>query len=409
MVVCAVDETAGAFMPMGNRPPVRGCAVDYFATKRYCPMQFGFTPEQEEFRGMLRRFLAAKATTTQVRRLMDTDRGHDPDLWQGLAQDLGLTALYVPEAFGGGGFGAVELAIACEELGRALLPSPFFASAVMAAGAIVHAGNEVQKQALLPGIASGETVATLAVAEGKGGWKADAVALAAVEFGDIYRLTGSKLYVLDGLVADLVVVAGRLANGELGLFAVQGRADGVFRTPLASMDPTRKLAHLDFDGTPAILLGAAADGDSAYERTLDLALICLANEMAGGAERLREDALEYVSMRMQFGRSIASFQVTKHRAADMLLEVELAKSAAYGAAAAFDSGQADISALASMAKAGAADTYIQTAVHAVQMHGGIGFTHDNDTQLWFKRAKASEVFLGDAAWHRERMLQHWSA
>ena len=179
------------------------------------------------------------------------------------------------------------------------------------------------------------------------------------------------------------------------------------------MDPTRRLAQMDFDGAEAELLGGPEAGAPAWARTLDVAAVCLAGEMVGGAERLREDALEYVSMRMQFGRSIASFQVTKHKAADMLLEVELAKAAAYYAAAAADGGDEEVdqplAALASLAKATASDTYMQTAIHAVQMHGGIGFTHDNDTQLWFKRAKSSEVFLGSAADHRERMLQHWNA
>ena len=201
-------------------------------------------------------------------------------------------------------------------------------------------------------------------------------------------------------------------EGGLGLFSLPADSDGLARRPLQSMDPTRRLAQMDFDGAQAELLGGPEAGGPAWARTLDIAAVCLAGEMVGGAERLREDALEYVSMRMQFGRSIASFQVTKHKAADMLLEVELAKAAAYyAAAAADDDDEVDqpLAALASLAKAAASDTYMQTAIHAVQMHGGIGFTHDNDTQLWFKRAKASEVFLGSAADHRERMLQHWNA
>ena len=374
-------------------------------------MQFSFTEEQTEFRSIIRRFLEAKSPTTEVRKMMETDAGFDPAMWKSLSEDLGLTALHIPEEYGGAGFGVTELAIACEELGRALACVPYFASAVMAGTAITHAGSAEQKAALLPGIASGETIASLAVAEPGRGWDADSVSTAAAAAGEgsVYRLTGTKSYVLDGMSASLIVVAARLPNGRLGLFALQDLTDGVTRTALKSMDPTRKLAKIELNNALAMLLGTEEDGDAAYAKTFDTCLICLANEMAGGAERLREDSLEYVNMRVQFGRTIGSFQVTKHKAADMLLDVELVKSAAYSAASAMDDGDAEATAYASMAKANASDVYIQTAIHAVQMHGGIGFTFDNDTQMWFKRAKASEAFLGDAAWHRERMMQNWSA
>lgn len=372
-------------------------------------MQFSFSEEQEEFREVLRRFLVAKSPPTVVRRQMATALGEDAELWTQMSQELALTALHLPEAYGGAGFGVTELAIAAEELGRALTVSPFFASTVMAATAILHAGDEGQKRALLPKIAAGETIAALAAAEPGRGWSADAIAMTATENGGGFSLTGEKSYVIDGMMADQLVVAARAPSGDLALFTIPADALGVKRRPLASMDPTRKLAHVTFDGAVATLLGDVAGGAVAYAKTYDTAVVCLANEMVGGAERLREDALEYVSMRMQFGRTIASFQVTKHKAADMLLDVELAKSAAYGAAAALDDGDAEASAYASMAKAQASDVYMQTAIHAVQMHGGIGFTADNDTQLWFKRAKASEAFLDGAAFHRDRMLAHWSA
>ncbi len=375
-------------------------------------MKFSFSEEQTEFRNMLRRFLQDRSPTTEVRRVMETGPGYDPDVWRAMAEDLGVTAIHIPEAYGGAGFGISELAIAAEEAGRALLPSPFFGSTVLAATAIAEAGTDAQKQALLPGIASGAAIAALAAAEPGIGWNASAFTAAARPDNGSWRLTGRKSYVLDGMVADLVVVAARLPDGGLGLFSLPAESDGLARRPLQSMDPTRRLAEMEFDGAPAELLGEPEAGGPAWARTLDIAAICLAGEMVGGAERLREDALEYVSMRMQFGRSIASFQVTKHKAADMLLEVELAKAAAYYAAAAADDDEEvdqPLTALASLAKAAASDAYMQTAIHAVQMHGGIGFTHDNDTQLWFKRAKASEVFLGSAADHRDRMLQHWNA
>ncbi len=375
-------------------------------------MKFSFSEEQTEFRNMLRRFLHDRSPTTEVRRVMESETGYDAEVWRAMAEDLGVTAIHIPEAYGGAGFGISELAIAAEEAGRALLPSPFFGSTVLAATAIAEAGTEAQKQALLPGIAAGGTIATLAAAEPGTGWNAAAFTAAARPENGSWRLTGRKSYVLDGMAAGLVVAAARLPEGGLGLFSLPAESDGLARRPLQSMDPTRRLAQMEFDGARAELLGGPEAGGSAWAHTLDIAAVCLAGEMVGGAERLREDALEYVSMRMQFGRSIASFQVTKHKAADMLLEVELAKAAAYyAAAAADDDDEVDqpLTALASLAKATASDAYMQTAIHAVQMHGGIGFTHDNDTQLWFKRAKASEAFLGSAADHRERMLQHWNA
>ncbi|MCY4320489.1 MAG: acyl-CoA/acyl-ACP dehydrogenase [Alphaproteobacteria bacterium] len=375
-------------------------------------MKFSFSEEQTEFRNMLRRFLRDRSPTTEVRRVIETEAGYDPEVWRVMAEDLGVAAIHIPEAYGGAGFGISELAIAAEEAGRALLPSPFFGSTVLAATAIAEAGTDAQKQALLPGIAAGGTIAALAAAEPRGGWNAGAFTATASPDNGSWRLSGRKSYVLDGMIADLVVAAARLPEGGLGLFSLPTDSAGLARRALRSMDPTRRLAEITFDGAPAVLLGGPAAGGPAWERVLDIAAICLAGEMVGGAERLREDALEYVSMRIQFGRSIASFQVTKHKAADMLLEVELAKAAAYYAAAAADDDEESdqpLAALASLAKAAAADTYMQTAVHAVQMHGGIGFTHDNDTQLWFKRAKASEVFLGSAADHRERMLQQWNA
>ncbi|HKK30607.1 MAG TPA: acyl-CoA dehydrogenase family protein, partial [Alphaproteobacteria bacterium] len=321
-------------------------------------MKFNFSEEQEEFRSVVRRFLADKSPTTEVRKLMESERGYDPAVWKAMSQDLGLTALHIPEEYGGAGFGVTELSIACEEMGRALLCAPYFASAVMAGTAVLQAGSDEQKTAILPGIANGETIATLAIAEPGRGWEGNSVTMSATEFGDIWRLHGTKSYVLDGMSADLVVAAARTPDGHLGLFAVRDLTDGVKRTPLKSMDPTRKLAKIEFHETPAMLLGELGSGDAAYEKTFDTCLVCLANEMAGGAERLREDALEYVSMRVQFGRTIASFQVTKHKAADMLLDVELAKSAAYSAATAVDDGDAEARAYASMAKANASDAYI---------------------------------------------------
>lgn len=370
-------------------------------------MKFSFTDEQQEFRSVLRRFLEDKSPATEVRRLMETDAGCDPEVWRQLSQELGLTAIHIPETYGGQGFGIGELAIAVEEMGRALLCAPFFASTVMAATAILKAGSEDQKQLLLPDIAAGEKIATLAIAEADGAWDGSDVAMTATEASGKYTLDGTKNFVLDGCTADMIVVLARSGSG-LSFFTVKADAAGLERTALKSMDPTRKLARLSFKSVEAELLGTEGAAEGPLAATLDVAAVCLANEMVGGAERLRESAVEYANMRVQFGRAIGSFQSLKHKAADMLLEVELAKSAAYYAAAAMDEGDEDVSALASLAKAAASEAYMQTAIHTVQIHGGIGFTWDNDTHLWFKRAKSSEVFLGGAAYHRERLMQQWN-
>jgi alkylation response protein AidB-like acyl-CoA dehydrogenase len=328
--------------------------------------------------------------------------------WRAINMALGLTAIRIPEAYGGYGFGFGDQCIVLEEMGRALLCAPYFATAVLAAGAVMNAGTEAEKRALLPGIAAGETTATFAWVEDDGCWDAEGTALTATaESGEIV-LNGHKHYVIDGDSADLIVVLARAPQG-LSLFTVDGDAAGLTRHPLKSMDPTRKFARLEFNRAAARPLGVAGGAAAPFARTMVEAAVCLANEMVGGADRLREDALAYSMMRMQFGKPIASFQSMKHKQADMLLEVELAKSAAYYAAASLDEGDDDAVANAHLAKALASDAYVQTAIHAVQIHGGIGFTWDNDTHLWFKRAKGSEVLLGDANYHRQLMLQNWPA
>ena len=375
--------------------------------------RFSFTDEQEEFRLILRRFLEEKSPTTAVRKIMETDEGVDREVWKSLAGDLGLTAVHIPEEFGGQGFGPVELCLVAEEMGRALLCAPFFASTVLAATAIMNAASEAQKRALLPDIANGETIATLAFTEENGDWDYAGCAATATPSGEGYAINGVKSFVLDGHTAQRIVVLARrpgTAGGDgLSLFVVDGAAEGLTRRLLKSVDQTRKLARLEFKEVAGELLGEEGAAAGPLSKTLDLAVIALANEMVGGAERLREDALDYTRMRIQFGRSIASFQVIKHKCAEMLVDVNLSKAAAYYAAAVAAEDDPQTPAMASLAKASASDTYMQTAIEATQLHGGIGFTWDNDTHLWFKRAKSSEVFLGSAAYHRERMLQNWDA
>ena len=374
-------------------------------------MRFSFTDEQEEFRRILRRFMEDKSPTTEVRRLMETDAGSDHEVWRQMSQDLGLPAVHIPEDYGGQGFGFVELAIVLEEMGRALLCAPYFSSTVLAATSILNAGTEAQKQALLPAIAAGETVATLAFTEDNGRWDSAGVEVTATPSDGGFRLQGAKSFVLDGHTADLIVVLARRpgssADDGLSFFTVPGDAEGLERRLLKTLDGTRKQARLHFNNVQAELLGEEGAAAAPLATTLDQAAVCLANEMVGGAERLRESAVDYSQLRIQFGRAIGSFQSLKHKAADMLVDVELAKSAAYYAAAAAAEADDDLPALASLAKAAAAEAYMQTAIHTIQIHGGIGFTWDNDTHLWFKRAKSSEVFLGDPSYHRELLMQRW--
>jgi alkylation response protein AidB-like acyl-CoA dehydrogenase len=375
-------------------------------------MQYTFTTEQREFRDVLRRFFGQTSPPSVVRRLMETAAGWDAALWRDLNTQLGLCGVHVPEAYGGMGFSFVELGIVLEEMGRTLVCAPYFSSTVLATTAILNGADEAQKQALLPGLALGDTVATLAFTEPDGQWDPAGIETTAHPSAGRYRLSGVKSFVIDGHTADLLIVLARrpgsTGRSGLSLFAVRGDAGGLTRTPLQTLDPTRKLARVEFADVNAELLGVPEAAAESLSKTLAQASAMLANEMVGGAERLRESALEYANLRVQFGRPISSFQAMKHKQADMLLDVELAKSAAYRAAQAAADDQADLPVLASLAKASASEAYLQTAIHTIQIHGGVGFTWENDTHLWFKRAKSSEVLLGDPTWHREQMLRAWA-
>ncbi|HXW83075.1 MAG TPA: acyl-CoA dehydrogenase family protein [Candidatus Binataceae bacterium] len=374
-------------------------------------IQFAFTEEQEQFRSTVRRFLVDRSPATEVRRLMATNEGYDREVWRQLSEELALPGIHIPEQYGGAGFGMVELCIVMEQLGRALLCAPYFSTAVLAANAIMNAATEEQKAALLPEIARGKVLATLAVTEPDGNWDPAAIETVATRQTDGFRIDGVKSFVLDGHLADLLIVAARTAGTAghqgLALFTLDGQASGVERRRLESMDPTRKIARIELRGAPASLLGSLDEGTKAILRTLDQAAIALANEMMGGAQTMLDSAVSYAKMRVQFGREIGSFQAIKHKLADMLLEVELAKSAAYYAAQAAAADDPEWPALASLAKATASETYLHAAAECIQIHGGIGFTWDNDTHLWFKRAKSSEVFLGLPSYHRELVLQRW--
>ena len=372
-------------------------------------IRFAFTDEQEQFRSAIRRFLNDKSPTTEVRRLMATDQGYDPKVWHQMSEELALPGIHIPEQYGGSGFGMVELGIVMEEFGRALLCAPYFSTSVLAASAIMNAGTEKEKANLLPDLASGARLATLAVTEPNGDWDPRSVEVVATTDGHGFSLEGSKSYVVDGHIADLLVVAARVpaASEAIELFTVDASAEGIERKLLPSMDPTRKIARIDFKRAHAHPLGNREKGEQAILRTMDQAAIALSNEMMGGAQRLLDSALDYSKLRVQFGRPIGSFQAIKHRLADMLLDVELAKSAAYYAAQAASVDDPEWPAMANLAKATASETYLRVAIDTIQLHGGIGFTWDNDTHLWFKRAKSSEVFLGQPNYHRELLMQRW--
>jgi alkylation response protein AidB-like acyl-CoA dehydrogenase len=372
-------------------------------------VNFAFSDEQEQLRDAVRKFMEAKSPSSEVRRLMETVEGYDQAVWDQMAQELGLQSLHIPETHGGQGFTFVELGIVLEEMGAALLCAPYFSTVVLAASAIMNAGTDAQAGELLPGIASGETIATLAFTEPNGKWDASGITMEAKGKGDSFTLEGTKMFVIDGHTANKVVVVARTAgtSGEdgIGFFLVDGDASGLTRTALATMDQTRKQARLDFEGVAATPLGEPGAGWAALSKTLDQAAVCLANEMVGGAQRVLEMSVEYAKVRVQFGRPIGSFQAIKHKCADMLLEVESAKSAAYYAAWAAAEDNEELPVVASLAKAYCSDAYFHAAAENIQIHGGIGFTWEHDAHLYFKRAKSSEILLGDATYHRELLAQ----
>ena len=369
-------------------------------------MHFSFSDEQEQFRASVRRFLTERSPPTAVRRAMATPLGYDPALWQRLNADLGLAGIQVPEHLGGAGFGYQELGIVMEEMGRALCCAPYFASAVLATEALREMATPDEQAELLPSLASGACTATLAWMETGDRWDTDGIAMNAQQSGEGYVLDGAKRYVVDGHSAELIIVAARVPGPSapnIALFVVSGASAGLNRRALIAIDETRKLAELDFRNVPARRLGLPGSG-AALTRAFERATVALAHELVGVAQALLESTVDYAKLRMQFGRPIGSFQAIKHKCAEMLLEVELAKAAAYYAAAAQDEDDADAAAFASQAKALASDACLNTAREAIQIHGGVGFTWDHDTHLWFKRAHSAALLLGDAAVHRERYI-----
>ena len=367
-------------------------------------MNFAFSEEQEELRKMVRSFLEAKSSETAVREQMETEKGYDAAVWSQMAGEMALQGLAIPEEFGGQGFSFIELGVVLEEMGRALLCAPYFSSVVLAANALLQSGDEAAKKAYLPGIASGETLATLATTEPSGRWDEAGITIEAKGSGSDFTITGTKSFVLDGHTASLIIVAARTAKG-VSLFAVEGNAKGLTRTALSTMDQTRKQAKLEFNGTPAKLIGAEGAGGAILSKVNDLAVVALAAEQVGGAHKVLEMAVQYAKDRIQFGRPIGSFQAIKHKCADMLLEVESAKSAAYYGMWCAAEMNEELPSVASLAKAYCSEAYFHAAAENIQIHGGIGFTWEHPAHLYFKRAKSSELIFGDPTYHRELLAQ----
>ena len=367
-------------------------------------MNFAFNEEQEELRKTTRQFLEAKSDEAAVREQMDTEAGYDAAVWSQMGEQMGLQGLVIPEEFGGSGYGYIELIVILEEMGRALLCAPFFSTVVLAANTLIHSGDDAAKADLLPGIASGETIATLAFTEDNGRWDEEGITATATADGDSWKLNGSKSYVLDGHTASLIIVAARTSAG-VSLFAVDGDAAGLTRTALSTMDQTRKQAKLDLADVSGRLIGTDGGGWAVLERVLDLAAVGLAAEQVGGAQKCLEMAVQYAKDRVQFGRPIGSFQAIKHKCADMLLEVESAKSAAYYAGWCAAELNDELPSVASLAKAYCSEAYFHAAAENIQIHGGIGFTWEHPAHLYFKRAKSSELLFGDPTYHRELLAQ----
>jgi alkylation response protein AidB-like acyl-CoA dehydrogenase len=375
-------------------------------------MDFGFSDEQELLRATARKFFENECTSAFVRRMADTPEGVTGEFWAKLAEQ-GWLGLIFPEAHGGVGLGFVDLVVLMEEMGRVVMPGPFFSTVLLGGLAILEAGNEAQKTAWLPRIAAGQAKVALALTEPNGRWDARGITLGATEAGGAFSLNGTKLFVLDAHIADAIVVAARTtasANPADGvsLFLVERGARGLDVALLPTMDQTRKLCEVTLRGVTVgrdALLGPPGRGWPALARVVERATVGLCAEMCGGAQRVLDMTTEYAKIRVAFGRPIGSYQGVKHKAADMLVEVENAKSLTYYAAWAVDEGVPEAALAASMAKAYVSDAYRRVAGAGIQLHGGIGFTWEHDLHFYFKRAKSSEVTFGDATLHRERVAQ----
>ncbi len=357
---------------------------------------------RDELRQALRSFLTAHSPSDVVRGLMESTTGYDPEVWRQMAVELGLHGIGTPEELGGSGGTMEDLAVVFEEVGAALLCAPFFATVAMAMPAVMTSGDDAAIAELIPGFADGSRIGTLVLNGDLGPFDAATVALSATETRSGHQLDGSARMVLDGATADVILAAARGSAGT-SLFAIDGTAAGLTRTPSASLDRTRKIAALQFDGVTARLIGAPGGADAGLQKTSDMAIIALAAEQVGAAQRCLDITVDYARQRVQFGRPIGSFQAIKHRCADMLVSVESARSASMKAAEVVAADRDDLAIAASVAKSFCSNAFVDAALDMMRVHGGIGFTWEHDAHLYVRRAKASQLMFGSPSVHTERL------
>jgi len=376
-------------------------------------MQFAHSEEQQLIRENARSFLAERAGASQLRAAMDQPGGYDAQLWRQISGELGWTGLAIPQAYGGAGLGWVELCILQEELGRRLVPSPFFATVALAAPIIAALGSEAQRRMLLPRIAAGEVRIACSLCGPDGRPPCAGVTAVLQRDGDGFTLSGVSDFVIHGDTADqLLVLARSSGSGGISVVVIPTRSAGVTIGPHVMLDVTRPMSRVEFAGVgvdAGQLLGDEGGAGAALERALNLARIALASEALGGAEHVLEMTTAYVKQRVQFGRPIGSFQAVKHRLADMMIEVEAAKSAAWYAACVAQERSDELAEAAAIAKSYCCDAFFDCAANAIQLHGGIGFTWEHEAHLYFKRARATATLLGSPAWQRERLVRVFAA
>ena len=363
-------------------------------------MDFSYSPDQEELRTTVRRFLADKAPLARVRAAVDTELGYDAALWQQMAGQLGLAGLHLPEEHGGSGTGLLEPAVVLEETGRALSSTPY--SAVLFASlAVLHLGSEEHRALLLPALAAGESVATLALVENGSATGTSGLQTTALSRGEGVTLTGTKTLVEHGHTADVLLVSAVGDGGAVGLYVVQGDAPGVTRTRLDALDLTRPVARISLDAAPAVPLGDPGLGG--LDGLVDVVCALLACEQVGGTAACLDMATAYAKDRLQFNRPIGSFQAVKHRLAEMLVALDGARAAAQYAVFAADSGSPELATVAPLAKAEASEAFTFAAGWNIQVHGGVGFTWEQDAHLYFRRAWADSALYGVPAVQRARL------
>ncbi|GGE15775.1 acyl-CoA dehydrogenase [Polymorphobacter glacialis] len=355
-------------------------------------------------REALRRLLQDHGSEADVRRTMITDSGHDPALWRRLT-DMGITGLLVGEAHGGGGGGPIEIEMVMEEAGAALLCSPLLSTGILAVGLLQGLGNAEAAARLLPAIADGSRIATVAITGTTGTWTEAGVGVTATRSGEDWTLDGTASYVTHGQLADVLLVVADTPDGT-AIFEVEPSTAGVAVAALPTFDHTLRLARINFSGVPARVLASNRPAWEAVQEAMDLALVALAGEQAGGARAVLDMTVAYAKSRVQFGRAIGSFQAIKHMATDLLLETESATSAARHAARCLAENTPDAAAAISLAAFACADAFVTTTATSIQMHGGIAFTWDHPAHLYLRRARADAQLFGNSNYHRERYVQH---